>query len=106
MSESSVLHQLCKLFKEVTTVVWSWPGLRVILHAECRRIENSHTFVGLIIEVQMCHGHSPTQTFGVNTEVVILTGDFDMARSQMLHWMISAMMSERQFVRCATKGAT
>ena len=85
--------------------MWSWPGLGVILHTECRRIENSHTFVGLIVEIEVSHSHSPTQTFGVNTEIVILAGDFDMTRSQMLHWMISAMMSERQFVCRATKGA-
>jgi hypothetical protein len=89
MSEGSVLHQLCKLFKEIATVMRSWSSLRVVLHAESWRIENAHSFIGLIVEVEVRHCYSPTQTFGVNTEVVILTGDFDVTRSQMLHWMIS-----------------
>ena len=79
MSEGSVLHQLCKLFKEIATVMRSWSSLRVVLHAESWRIENAHSFIGLIVEVEVRHRYSPIQTFGIDAEVVVLTRDLDMS---------------------------
>ena len=70
----------------------------MILDAEKRERAVAHAFVGVIVQIHVRDFDvARRERFRVDAEAVILRGDFDFLRAQILHRMIRAMMAEFQF---------
>ena len=67
-----------------------------MLHAEHRQIGVGQPFEGAVVEVHVRHVGGEVQRGVIDAKVVVLTGDHDAARSQILHGMVATVMAERQ----------
>ena len=76
----------------------------MILHAKQRLGLVSHSLDGLIVEVEPVHQHVVWQRFRVHRKSVVLRGDFNFARAQILDGLIGAAMAKFQFERRAAQG--
>ena len=81
----------------------AWASLRVILNAEGIRTQDAHTFVCLIVQVDVCYFCFGRQRISIYTEVVILASDFNGLGCQISNRMICSMMTERQLKCLAAK---
>ena len=69
----------------------------MVLHAEERQLFVAHALVGVVVEIDVRDFDvARGQRFGIDAEAVILRGDFDFLREQVLYRMIRAVMAEFQ----------
>src|ERR1700684_4336159 len=62
------------------------------------------TFERLIVQVDVGEFHfAARQGIGIDSKIMVVRRDLDLAGTQLLHRMVAAMMSELQFERLATK---
>jgi hypothetical protein len=54
-----------------------WACLGVILHTESIRTENSHALIRIVVQIYVGNFGLARQRIGINTEIMILTGDLD-----------------------------
>ena len=70
----------------------------MVLHAKKRQIFVPHALVGVVVKIDVRDFDvARRERFGINAEAMILRGDFDFLREQILHGMIRAVMAEFQF---------
>src|SRR5262252_7013823 len=73
-------------------------GFWVVLHAEQRQVSVPHTFECLVVQVDVGQFDLAfRQRVGIDGEVVIVRSDLYLAREQLLHRMVSTVMSELEF---------
>jgi hypothetical protein len=69
----------------------------VILHAKERQILMPQTFQRLVVQINVSQFHfAIRQRIRINCKVVVVRGDFDLPRLQLLHGMIPAVMAKFQ----------
>ena len=79
----------------------------MILHAEQRQFFVAHTFVGVIVQVDVCDFNFPgRKRIGVHGKTVILRGDFHLFGKEILYRVIRAMVAELQLKGFATESET
>src|ERR1051326_1395031 len=98
-----LFHQVDEPLEEVVAILRSRTGLRMVLHGEDRLALDSQSFVAAVEERDMCHLYVPGQALGDHTEAVVLAGDLDPARLDVLHGMIGAAMANRHLFRAAAE---
>ena len=70
----------------------------MVLDAEERQFFVAHALVGVVVEIDVRDFDvARGKRFGIDAEAVILGGDFDFLREQVLYRMIRAVMAEFQF---------
>ena len=79
-------------------------GFGMVLNAENRFFLVAKTFDGLVVEVYSIDNNVGGQRFGVNSETVVLGGDFDFAGFQIFDRLVAAAMTKFEFERFAAKG--
>ena len=88
-------HRVGKLREEIVRIVRAWGGFGVVLDAEQGQVFVAHAFVGVVVEIDVRDFHiARRERFGIDTEPVILGGDFDFLRQQILHGMIGTVVAE------------
>jgi len=88
-------HHVGELGEEVVGVVGTGGGFGVILDAEERQRFVAHAFVGVVVEIDVGDFDvAGGKGFGIDTETVILRGDFDFLGEEVLHGMIRTVMAE------------
>src|SRR5580658_7147234 len=106
-SRCMLLHHRGELRKKVMRIVRARRGFGMILHAEKRQIPVTHAFVRVIVEVDVGDFDvARRQRFGIDTEPVILGGDFHLLVQKILYGMIRAVMAEFQFESLPAKSQT
>ena len=87
--------------------MWAGGVLRMILDGEGLEFLVAHSFQAAVIEIYMCHFNlRRIKTFRINTETVILRGNFHFARSKIFYRLITTAMAEFKLVCAAAVGQT
>ncbi len=89
--------------EQVPAVVGAGTGLGVVLHAERRHAEDTHPFVGEVVEVEVRDLDLAVEAGRVDAEVVVLTGDLDVAGGLVAHRMVAPVVTEGQLERLAAQ---
>ncbi len=76
--------------------------LGVVLNTESPSAAYLHPLICFIVEVDVCDIDELSKRFLIDTEVVVLTGDFNCSCFQSFDWMIATMMTKRQLVGFCT----
>ena len=77
----------------------TWGVFRMILHRKRLMLFMAHAFETAVVEVNVGDFHfSRIKTFGVDTETVVLRGDFDMSADKIFDRLIAAAVAELEFV--------
>src|SRR6476469_6289921 len=72
-------------------------GLGMILHAEQRQIPVPHAFERVVVQINVGQfDFTLRQRIGIDSEVVVVRRNLDLPRVQLLHRMVSAVMSKLQ----------
>jgi hypothetical protein len=88
-------HSVGELSEEIMRIVRAWGGFGVVLDAEQGQVFVAHAFVGVVVEIDVGDlDVAGGERFRIDTEAVILGGDFDFFGEQVLHRMIRAVMAE------------
>ena len=66
----------------------------MILDAEDRQFFVSHSFDGVVIQVDVAHFDISWQRLGIDRESVVLRGDCDLAALQIFDRLVRAAMAE------------
>src|ERR1051326_8422620 len=75
-------------------------GFRVILHAEERQRAVTQPFQGVVVQIDMgLDDLRFLERVWVYGEVMVVRGDLDLARLQLLYRMVAAVMAKLQLVR-------
>ena len=70
----------------------------MVLDTEERQFFVAHAFIGVVVEIDVRDFNvTRGKRFGIDAKAVILRGNFDFLREQVLHGMIRAVMAEFQF---------
>ena len=93
-----------ELLEQVGAVVRAGARLRVVLHAEGRRVEHPQALAHAVVEVDVAHLGAAAQRVGVDGEVVVLAGDLDLAGGQVAHGVVAAVVPERELHRRRRRG--
>src|SRR5262247_3208647 len=101
-SASLLAHQVGEAVEQVVGVVRPGRSLGVVLHREHRPLAMPQPFAGAVVEVEM-RRLPPVRRHRrrVDGEAVVLRGDLDLAGGDVLHWVVRAVVPERQLVRPA-----
>ena len=78
------IDQLGKTLEQIVAVLRARRGLGVILHAEHRPAFRRDAFVTIVEQADVRDFHVVGQTVGVDNKAVVLAGDLDLARHQVL----------------------
>ena len=78
----------------------------MVLHTERTLALDSDPLAHIVVEVDVGHLGIGRQRAGVDGEVVVLAGDLDPLGEQVLHRVIPAVMTERQFHGLGTDRST
>ena len=106
-SRAMFFHHVGELGEEIVGVVGAGGGFRVVLDAEKGKLFVAHTFVGVVVEVDVRNlDVARRQRFGIDAKAVILSGDFDFFGQKILHGMIGAVMAELQLEGFSTESET
>src|SRR5581483_6533181 len=99
-----LLHHLHEIFEQVMRIMRVGAGFRMILHAEQRQVAMAQTFERRVVQVHVRQlDFGLRQRVGIYREVVVVRSDLDLARVQLLHRMIAAVVAELQLERLAAK---
>lgn len=101
-----MLHHGDELIEEITAVMRTGRGFRVVLYGEGRAIFQPDAFDGFIIEVDMCDlriGRIP-DSYRINTEAMVLCGDLANAGHQVFDGMVKSPVSVVHLERRYTIG--
>src|SRR5437763_17020456 len=79
-------------------------ALGMVLHRKYRLARMAEPLDGSVVEIQVRHLDVGRQRVRIDGEPMILRGDFDLARVELLHRMIRATMAELQLERLAADG--
>ncbi len=91
-------HHVGELGEEVMRIMWAGGSFRVVLDAEERQVLVAHTFVGVVVQIQMRDFDiAGGQRFRIDAETMILGGDFHLIGKEVFHGMIGTVMTELQF---------
>ena len=72
-------------------------SFRVVLHREERQIAVAHAFERIVVEIHVGQFDlALRERVGIDGEVMVVGGDFDLAADQLLYWMIPAVVTEFQ----------
>src|SRR6266436_2124880 len=102
-AESVEFDERAEFVEQRSGIVRAGRGFRMILHAENRLGLVSHSFNGLIVEIEAVHRHIGGKGVGINGEAMILSRDFDLAGLQVFDGLVRAPLAEFQFEGLATK---
>jgi hypothetical protein len=101
----SFAHCAEEFRKNLVRIMRTWRGLRVELDAVNRLVFQAHTLQRTVIQAQVGHFDLVrVERFRHNHVIVILGGNVNLLRAQILHRMIPAMMSELESRRLAAQG--
>ena len=87
-----MLHQLLKFRKQFLRIVRTGRSLRVILHAEGRKLPVPYAFNRVVVQIDMSEFETIRQIR--ERKVVILARDRHASRPDILHRMIASVMAE------------
>ena len=74
-----------------------WSGFGVVLHTEQRQSLVAQAFERVVVQVHMRQlNFVGVDRLGIDGEVVVVCGDFDLSRTQLLHGMIATVVAELQ----------
>ena len=93
-----LLHRLDELVEQVRGIVRSGPSFGVILDRIDRQARVPETFDSVVIQIDMRDLAIGRERISIHREAVILRGDFDAPRGQVLHGLIASVMPKGQFV--------
>src|ERR1035438_803333 len=98
-------HELGEIVEQVVRIVRAGRGFGMILHAEDGLLAVAEAFEGLVVEIDVGDFDVvEVERIRVHGEAVIVRGDLDAAGELIAHRMVSAAMSEFQFVGFAAEG--
>src|SRR5207237_6301206 len=97
------VHAFDELLEQVIGVVRPGRRFRMVLHAEHRFRLVTQTLDGAVVQIDVRDGDIRWQRLRVDREAVILRGDLDLARFQLLHRVVCAPMTELQLVGLAAQ---
>src|SRR5438045_1340518 len=85
------LHHLNKRVKEIGRIVRTGARFGMVLHAENRELAMTESLDGSIVEIDVRDNPAVRlQGLLIDREAVVLTGDFDAPRIEVLHGLIAA----------------
>src|SRR5258707_9235388 len=96
---SRSFNHRAELREQRSRVVRSWGSFGMVLHAKDRFGSVVHPFQRLIVEVDAVHHYFFWQRLRIDRESVVLRGDLDPARFEILHGLITATMTEFELER-------
>ncbi len=85
--------------EQVVRIVRPRVRLGVVLHAEGQLAVDAQSLADAVVEVDVGHRRLAGERVGVDGEVVVLAGDLDLARGEVAHRVVAAVMTERQLDR-------
>ena len=94
-------HHVEKLIEERSGVMGTRCRLGVILQAEHRAPREGHALDGAVVEVHVRELGAAGQRVHVDGEAVVLRGDLDAARLQVLDRVVHAVVAELELVGAA-----
>ena len=93
------LHQFYEVIEQVIRVVWAGGCFRVVLDGEGGLVFAADAFVRVVVEVQMRQLNLFFfERVHIHAEAVILAGDFDFARLEVLDGVIGTSVAELELV--------
>ena len=98
-------HHSQKIAEELAGVVGTRGSLGVVLHAAGGDVERAQALNGAVVEVDVGDLGGPGERRGVDREAVVLRGDVDLARSQLLDRLVGAAVAELELVGLAAQGS-
>src|SRR5438105_1228116 len=96
-------HQRDEAFEQVMAVLRTRARLGVVLNRENRLVEHPQAFIGLVEEREMGRHDEWRQTLGVHDKAVVLTGNLDLAGTQILHRVVCTAVPARHLEGPATE---
>src|SRR5262249_51052375 len=98
-----LFHQVHESLEEVVAVLRAGAGLGVILHREDRFALHAQSLVAAVEQRDMRHLDVLRQALGDDAEAMVLAGDLDLARLDVLHRVIGTPMPDRHLLRAAAE---
>src|SRR5581483_11023875 len=83
-------HQVGEVGEEVRGVVWSGPGLGMVLHAERGDATHAQTLDGAVVQVHVRDLGTTGDGVGLHHVVVVLAGDLDASALLVTHRVVRA----------------
>ena len=95
----SLFHQFYEVIEQIIRVVWAGGSFGVVLDGEGRLVFAAESLVRIVVEVQM----SQLDLFffkriGVYAEAMVLAGDFNLSRFEVLNRVIGTSVAELELV--------
>src|SRR5262249_48359787 len=90
--------------EEAGGVVRAGGGLGVVLDGEDRLAGDLEALDRAVVQVDLSHPAGGGERGGVDREAVVLAGDQNLPRRQVLNRLVAAMMAEAQLVGRAAQG--
>jgi hypothetical protein len=102
--QHAVNQQRLESIKQVARVVRSRPRFGVILHGKASIVRRRDAFNDAVVQVDVAHD-AARERVGRDRVVVVLRGDLNATRDQVLNGVVTAMVPEGQFVCRTTERA-
>src|SRR5471030_2597333 len=97
-------HELYKIVEQITRIVRTGRGFRMVLHAEDRMVAQPEAFERLIVEIHVRDFHvARVERIRVHREAVIVRRDLHLLRYFVAHRMVGAAVAEFQLIGLAAK---
>src|SRR5260370_21634794 len=92
-----LLHHLHKILEQIMRIMRPRRGFGVILHAEQRQVAMTQAFQSRVVQIHVRQfNFTLRQRIRVHRKIVVVRGDLNLPRGQLLHGMISTVVSELQ----------
>lgn len=98
-----LFHYCHKLVEQIRRIMRAGTCFGVILDRINRKASMTEPFDGVVVQVDVRDLAVAWKRIGIDREAMILRCDFDPPGRQVLHRLISAVMTERELVSPATK---
>src|SRR5262249_7436262 len=106
-SSPPLLHHLHKILEQVMRVMRTGRCFGVILHAEKRQRAVAQAFERVVVQIDVGQlDIALLERIGIDSEVVVVRGDLNLAALKAFHRMIAAVVPELQLVCPATECET
>ena len=95
--------RLHKLREQIIAFMRPWRGFGMVLHGKNWELFMLEAFDGMIVQIQMREFAIGGHRLPIDGKAVVLRGDFNLLRDQVLHRMIRAAVPELELIRIASE---